>query len=44
MNTIKNNFDNTIRQKFGDALEVLEEAFQEFEIDNYLIDYFVRDV
>lgn len=44
MNTLKNNFDNTIRQKFGDALDVLEQAFQEFQIDYYLIGAFVREV
>ena len=44
MNTLKNNLDNTIRQKFGRALEVLEKAFQEFEIDYYLIGAFVREV
>ncbi len=44
MNTLKNNFDNTIRQKFGEALDVLEKTFQEFEIDYYLIGAFVREV
>lgn len=44
MNTLKNNFDNTIKQKFGKSLEVLESAFQKFGIDYYLIGAFVREV
>lgn len=44
MNTLKNNFDNTILQKFGKSLELLEKAFQDFDIDYYLIGAFVREV
>ncbi len=44
MNTLKNNYDNTIRNKFGDALNALEKAFQDFDIDYYLIGAFVREV
>lgn len=44
MNTLKNNFDNTIRNKFGEALNALEKAFQDFDIDYYLIGAFVCEV
>jgi len=44
MSTLKTNFDNTIRKKFGKTLKALENAFQEFEIDYYLIGAYVRDV
>lgn len=44
MNTLKNNFNNTIRNKFGEALNALEKAFQDFDIDYYLIGAFVREV
>ncbi|NBC83936.1 MAG: hypothetical protein GVY19_11245 [Bacteroidetes bacterium] len=44
MSTLKSNFDNTIRNKFGDALNNLETAFQDFDIDYYLIGAFVREV
>lgn len=44
MNILKNNFDNTIRSKFGEALVTLEKAFEKFGIDYYLIGAFVREV
>lgn len=44
MNTLKNNYNNTIRQKFGNSLDVLEKSFQDFGIDYYLIGAFVREV
>jgi len=44
MNTLQNNFNNTVRKRFGKALEALEKAFQEFHIDYYLIGAFVREV
>ena len=44
INTLRNNFENIIKQKFGKSLKVLESAFQEFGIDYYLIGAFVRDV
>lgn len=44
MNTLQNNFENTVRRQFGTSLEALESAFRIFGIDYYLIGAFVRDV
>jgi predicted nucleotidyltransferase len=44
MNTLKNNFDNTIRNQFGEAMKALEKTFQDIDIDYYLIGAFVCEV
>lgn len=44
MSTLKDNFDNTIRNTFGETIDALERAFNSFGIDYYLIGAFVRDV
>jgi predicted nucleotidyltransferase len=44
MDTLKQNFDNTVRQRFGQTIEALESAFKFFNLDYYLIGAFVREV
>lgn len=44
MDILKQNFDNTVRQRFGQTIEALESAFQFFNLDYYLIGAFVREV
>lgn len=44
MSTLKDNFDNTIRNTFGETIDALERTFNSFGIDYYLIGAFVRDV
>lgn len=44
MSILKDNFDNTVRKRFGKSIDKLESAFQIFGIDYYLIGAFVREV
>lgn len=44
MNILKENFNNTIRKRFGNSIEILESTFQKFKIDYYLIGTFVSEI
>ena len=44
MDILKQNFDNTVRQRFGQTIEALESAFKLYNLDYYLIGAFVREV